>query len=114
MRRNRGLCGTVVQFERPDWRPLTAALGERLAESFMWMHEVRLDDGTIAHAYKHVITRRYLHITADGRAYAYRGDEHYVEIPLGLAVVRLVPDCEQHLLDPDHLVELRSTRSGRR
>jgi hypothetical protein len=33
----------------------------------MWMFEVRLSDGTPLHAYKHIDTRRYLHLASDGR-----------------------------------------------
>lgn len=82
--------GDVVQFEHPEWRPLTALLGEHLAEHFMWMHEIRLADGTAVHAYKHVHTRRYLHLAFDGRAFAYLGDA-YLRIETWLAVMRVVP-----------------------
>jgi uncharacterized protein DUF4160 len=33
----------------------------------MWMHAVTLKDGTRIHAYKHWHTRRYLHLSDDGR-----------------------------------------------
>lgn len=53
----------------PEWKPLVAAVGERLAEGFMWMHADELDDGSPVHAYKHIHTRRYLHLAEDGRAF---------------------------------------------
>lgn len=62
--------GAISQWELPEWRPLMELVGE-LASWFMWMGEVRLDDGTALHAYKHVETRRYAHIAPDGRAFLY-------------------------------------------
>ena len=43
----------------------------------MWMHEVRLRDGSPVHAYKHIDTRGYVHLGSDGRGYAYVGDQRY-------------------------------------
>jgi hypothetical protein len=85
--------GDVVQFEHPEWRPLATLLGEHLAARFMWMHEIRLADGTAVHAYKHVRTRRYLHLAFDGRAFAYLGDA-YLQIETCLGVMRVVPHRE--------------------
>ena len=66
-----GQLGRLEQYKAPVWEPLVAVVGQRLAETFMWMQENELDDGTVLHAYKHIHTRRYLHLTADGRAFAY-------------------------------------------
>jgi hypothetical protein len=55
--------------------------------------EIRLADGTVVHAYKHVRTRRYLHLALDGRAYAYLGAA-YLRIETSLAVMRVVPQRE--------------------
>ena len=85
--------GDIVQFERPEWRPLTALLSEHIAECFMWMHEIRLDDGTAVHAYKHVRTRRYLYLAFDGHAFACLGDA-YLRIETWLAVMCVVPQGE--------------------
>ncbi len=93
MRSNSAQRGDVVQFECPEWRPLTALLGEHLTECFMWMHEIRLADGTAVHAYKHVRTRRHLHLALDGRAFAYLGDA-YLRIETWPAVMRVVPQRE--------------------
>jgi hypothetical protein len=91
MRRARTCCGSDVQGETPDWAPLEAAVGRELTGWFMWMHEVRLADGPSIHAYKHVVTRRYLHLTGDGRAFAYTGGECYRELPLATAVTLVLP-----------------------
>lgn len=61
--------GKFVQCEQPEWRPLCGAVGDRLAGQFMWMAEIELDDGTRVHAYKHVQTRRYLHLDMHGRIF---------------------------------------------
>ena len=77
--------GDVVNFEAPEWAPLRAVVDDALVEWFMWMHEVRLVDGTPLHAYKHRATRRYLHLDPDGRAWWY-DDDTYVPFPRAQAV----------------------------
>lgn len=62
--------GSIAQWRRPEWRPLLEMTGD-LAKWFMWMGEVELDDGSSVHAYKHRMTRRYLHLGPDGEAYDY-------------------------------------------
>lgn len=62
--------GTIYQWELPEWQPLMELVGD-LASGFMWMGELRLDDGTRLHAYKHRETRRYVHASADGRTFRY-------------------------------------------
>jgi hypothetical protein len=79
--RRRGIKGEVTQGERPEWEPLVNAVGERVARDFMWMFEVELSDGTSLQAYKHVDTRRYVHLAADGQAYFYESPDRYVLIP---------------------------------
>jgi hypothetical protein len=37
----------------------------------MWMFEVELESGLRLHAYKHIETRKYLHLDKEGRAFAY-------------------------------------------
>ena len=66
-------------YDKPEWQPLLE-LARIYVGEFMWMFEVELDDGISPHAYKHVWTRRYLYLTADGRAFGWCGDEHYQEI----------------------------------
>jgi hypothetical protein len=76
----RTLPGTITQGERPVWQPLLDLVGEDLTGWFMWMYEVELADRTPLHAYKHVATRRYLHLSEDGRTFAYRSEARYREI----------------------------------
>jgi len=63
------LASSVINYEEPRWDALLAAVGDHLAEGFMWMHEEELRDGTRVHAYKHRSTRRYLYLGEDGRAF---------------------------------------------
>jgi hypothetical protein len=86
--RIKNIRGVVVQTDAPDWEPLETAIGSDTAGSFMWMHEIRLVDGSRVHAYKHVNTRRYLHLAEDGRAFDYRADSSYGEVRLSLALAR--------------------------
>lgn len=78
-----------MQVAHPDWEPLTRVLGKHAAASFMWMHEIALADGSSLHAYKHVTTRRYLHIARDGRAFVHGPDDRYSSASLAWAV----PEC---------------------
>jgi hypothetical protein len=81
MARRRGLTGEVAQFETPEWDPLVDAVGERVTRDFMWMHEVVLSDGKSLHAYKHIDTRRYVHLAADGSAWCHEPSGGYVPKP---------------------------------
>jgi hypothetical protein len=49
----------------------------------MWMYEVELDDGTHLQVYKHIDTRRPVHLAADGAAYYYKPPDRYVRIAAG-------------------------------
>jgi hypothetical protein len=46
----------------------------------MWMFEVVLDDGTPLQAYKHIDTRRYVHLAPDGTAFYYEAPDRYRSI----------------------------------
>jgi hypothetical protein len=74
------IAGTLKQFDEPDWEPLRELVGMDLAGWFMWMHEIKLADASTVHAYKHVATRRYLHLAHDGRAFTYVPRGGYLEI----------------------------------
>ncbi len=63
--------GDTYQYEHPNWAPILALVGAELTGWFMWMCEIRLDDGTAVHAFKHRDTRRYCHLALDGQAYVY-------------------------------------------
>jgi len=73
--------GETSQYNRPVWGPLLNLLGDELVGDFMWMHEVKLVTGESVHAYKHVDTRRCIHLSEGGRAYQYVDDGKYRTIP---------------------------------
>jgi hypothetical protein len=56
-------CGQEMEFEPANWKPLEIQIGERCAE-FMWMWR---QNGL--EYYKHIDTRRYLILDAEGRCY---------------------------------------------
>ncbi len=73
--------GAATQGSRPDWAPLLEAVGEEVTGDFMWMFEVELSDGTKLQAYKHIDTRRYIHLASDGRAFVYEDPDRYRRFP---------------------------------
>jgi len=90
--RRRGIKGRATQGERPEWRPLLDAVGERVTGDFMWMYEVELVDGTHLQVYKHVDTRRSVHLAADGSAYYYAPPGRYVPIAAGDVLAEVFRD----------------------
>jgi hypothetical protein len=80
--------GRIVQAVAPSWEPIVAVLANELAAWFMWMFEVELTDGTRLHAYKHVVTRRYLFVDAAGHAYADDGSGRYLRRGLPVAIAQ--------------------------
>ena len=66
----------------------------------MWMYEVELADHAPLHAYKHVSTRRYLHLTEDGRTFAYQSVGDYREIAPRVALREAFAEWEQLLPAP--------------
>lgn len=94
--------GRVHQYERPDWRPLARAVGEELLPAFMWMHEVVTPAGGRLHAYKHVDTRRYVHLDVEGRAFLYVNEGRYRPVALATALdLALRPWWEQLDASPE-------------
>jgi len=73
MGKKKYLSGTSVFPQEPTWEPLRDFGGEWLLGNFMAMFEVELETGTRLYAYKHIDTRRYIHIDSDGNAYVYVG-----------------------------------------
>ena len=57
-----------------DWAPLERVLGPQLCECFMFMGR----SGEL-YLYKHVDTRRYLNLDAEGRCFRYTGNEYAPE-----------------------------------
>jgi hypothetical protein len=76
----RGIRGRATQGDHPDWKPLLDSVGEQVTGDFMWMYEVELDDGTHLQAYKHIDTRDYIHLAADGQAYYYKPPDRYIGV----------------------------------
>ena len=94
--------GSPTSVDMPCWGPLIDLVGLRLVRDFMWMFEVQLDDASTLHAYKHIETRRYLHLHEDGgRTFAYVDGDRYREFDPRLALravfadwERTVPECD--------------------
>jgi len=61
--------------------PLLDAVGERVTGDFMWMFEVELTNGTPLQAYKHIDTRRYVHLAPDGAAFWFEPPDRYRRWP---------------------------------
>jgi hypothetical protein len=74
--------GRVLQCEAPDWRPLARAVGVNFLGAFMWMFEVTTPAGQRIHAYKHIDTRRYLHLGCCGEAFLYVDEDRYRRVDL--------------------------------
>jgi hypothetical protein len=74
--------GEVLQGETPEWEPLLDVVGEEVAGRFMWMFEVRLSNGAPLHAYKHIDTRRYLHLIPGGAAFTFESPNRYRRVPV--------------------------------
>lgn len=80
--------GTTVVPSDPNWEPLRRAASKWLLGKFMAMHEVDLKIGTRVCCYKHIDTRRSLHVDEDLNAFVYCFDErrpgpgHYARVSL--------------------------------
>ena len=59
---------------RSDWAPLELVIGPKLRECFMFMGR----SGEL-YLYKHIDTRRYLNVDAEGRCFRYTGNEYAPE-----------------------------------
>jgi hypothetical protein len=95
MGRTRTIKGTLTQCDTPYWKPLEDTVGCDLAGDFMWMCEVTLEDGRRLQAYKHIYTRRSVHLDADGQAFVYEPRERYRPYPVAdvlAAVFATLPD----------------------
>jgi hypothetical protein len=71
--------GRMLDCHTPDWEPLLEQ-ARILVGDFMWMFSVELEDGRRLQAYKHIWTRRYLHLDGDGGAYVYTDDDRYQQV----------------------------------
>jgi hypothetical protein len=82
----------MTQGDRPDWRPLQELVGDRVTGDFMWMYEVELSDGSSLQAYKHIDTRRYIHLDAGSAAFAYESPGRYREVPAADVLAEVFAD----------------------
>lgn len=63
----------------PEWEPLLNFAPDHIGD-FMWMETVQLTDGTRLQVYKHYWTRRYLHLSEDGRTFVFVPKTRYEEV----------------------------------
>lgn len=87
--------GGATQGDRPEWRPLLDVAGEAIAGDFMWMFEVELSDGRLLQAYKHIDTRRYVHLDDHGAAFMYLSPNRYVSVPTAEALAAALGTSER-------------------
>ena len=107
MHRTDTIPGTPARHDNPEWRPLVELLGPDLAGWFMWMYEIDLVDASRVHAYKHVATRRYIHLAEDGRAFLYCADARYREIPRHHAIAQAFSGWERLCQEPGEAQPVR-------
>lgn len=110
--------GEMCQFDEPDWQPLYDIVGVKLADWFMWMCEIDLEDGAAVHAYKHITTRCYFHLCIDGRAFEYVPSGRYREIDRREAIDVVFDSWEELATGPDDkdrvaLIEARGAAGAR-
>jgi hypothetical protein len=108
MLRDDTIHGHLGHRDRPFWQPLEDLVGIDLADWFMWMSDIELEDETFLHAYKHIATRRYLHLHEDGRAFMYAGLNRYREIHPRDAIDEAFTNWEASLLPSDDPAEIRT------
>ena|SRR5437588_2404016 len=75
-----------------DWGPLDRLVDAVLADRFVWMHEIELEDGTRLQAYKDFMTGRKLHLDEDGRAFQCTESGRYRQVDLGAALLSVYVD----------------------
>jgi hypothetical protein len=92
--------GEITKGLRPSWEPLVTLVGRDVVTCFMWVFALVLDDGSEVHAYKHVATRRYLHLAEDGRAFEYRDGNRYAEIEASAALHEVFSGWEEAIPQP--------------
>ena len=71
--------GRTLPVDVPEWEPLLNFAPDHIGD-FMWMDTVQLTDGTRLQVYKHYWTRRYLHLSEDGRTFVFVPKTRYEEV----------------------------------
>lgn len=73
------ISGESTNDETPDWVPLENLAFDHCCD-FMWMFTVECEYGRRIQAYKHIWTRRYVHLDGTGAAFVYREDGRYQQV----------------------------------
>ena len=71
----------------PNWDPLVGLVGEEVTAEFMWMFEVAMSDGRRLHAYRHIVTRGYVHLDEEGHAFYVAGTDDHTYRPVAHGVI---------------------------
>ncbi len=81
--------GRSVSIDDPCCEPLHSIVGLELCSQFMLMFEVHLSNGHTVRAFKHRITREYLHVdrTEPGLAYLYTDTGRYRRVDPSSALI---------------------------
>ncbi len=108
MHDDQAIAGELGHCDHPNWEPLLARVGEPLVAEFMWMSDIDLADGVVVHAYKHILTRRYLHLAEDGRTLAPTASGRYCPIEPYDALAAVFHDWERLVGDHPGKEELRA------
>jgi hypothetical protein len=100
--RTKTFTGRSVSIAQLDCEPLHSLVELELCSQFMQMFDVRLSNGHTARAFKHIITRGYLHLdrTEPGLAYWYTGRDRYRVVDLTTALIAVFRDL--WVLEPKH------------
>ena len=93
--------GEATQGHSPDWAPLELVIGGELPEWFMWMFEVQLTNGLVLNAYKHRMSREYMHLSRNGSCFDFRSPNRYFEVDLAMAIERAFRFMGPYELPPE-------------
>lgn len=74
-------------WKEPTWEPLERIVGRQNLPAFMYMGEVQTGEKRIV-LYKHIVTRFYLNLDEEGRAYRYTCSGYHT-IPLDEALAHV-------------------------
>ena len=103
MARTKTLTGRAVSIDDFDCEPLHSIVGIGLCSQFMLMFDVHLSNGHTVRAFKHIVTRCYLHLdrTEPGLAYWYTDTGRYRPVDLTSALIAVFRDLWVHHLEDD-------------
>lgn len=94
MARTETFSGISASTENPGCEPLHSLVGLELCSQFMQMFDVRLSNGHTVRAFKHRVTRAYLHLdrTEAGFAYRYTETGRYSPVAMTTALIAVFWD----------------------